>query len=280
MEATGLGRKAREERSVSRKQENLKRGKAEPESSGNRGLLLVLGAIGVAGVAILGYSLATGAFASAATEPVELDYADDPERLIEEAVAVEMGDPDAPVTLMEFADYQCPGCAHFATQIKPQLRQEFIETGQVHFVFHDFPLSGHANAFLAARAARCAGDQDVYWDYHDVLAARQNEWATQSDPRGLFTDYAEAVGADGSAFRECVNSDRHAETVTANAALGDQLGVTGTPWVLVSERGGAPQRVEEWNDYDEVAAILDSLLGDEAAEEEDDLAQEEADTEL
>lgn len=265
---------------MSRKQENLKRGKAEPESSGNRGLLLVLGAIGVAGVAILGYSLATGAFASAATEPVELDYADDPERLIEEAVAVEMGDPDAPVTLMEFADYQCPGCAHFATQIKPQLRQEFIETGQVHFVFHDFPLSGHANAFLAARAARCAGDQDVYWDYHDVLAARQNEWATQSDPRGLFTDYAEAVGADGSAFRECVNSDRHAETVTANAALGDQLGVTGTPWVLVSERGGAPQRVEEWNDYDEVAAILDSLLGDEAAEEEDDLAQEEADTEL
>lgn len=244
---------------MSRKHENLRREGPERESSGNRGILLVLGAVAVAAVAILGYSVITGAFNQAATQPVELDYADDPDRLIEAAQGVEMGDPDAPVTLMEFADYQCPGCAYFAQSIKPQLREDFIETGQVRFVFHDFPLGQHANAFLAARAARCAGDQDVYWDYHDILAAQQTEWARQDDPRGRFTDYAEAAGADESAFRDCLNSERHAETVSANAVLGNQLGVRGTPTVLVSD-GGSPERVDDWDDYGQLTAVIESFL--------------------
>ena len=256
---------------MSRKQDNLRGGHEPAESSGNRGVKWVLGAVAVAAVAILGYSLATGAFADAATEPVDLDYADDPDRLIEAAQGQEMGDPDAPVTLMEFADYQCPGCAFFALQIKPQLREDFIEPGQLRFVLHDYPLEQHGNAFLAARAAHCAGDQDVYWDYHDILAAQQESWSLQSDPRGEFVDYAGAAGADEGEFRECLNSDQHAETVTANALLGDQLGVTGTPTVLLSD-GGSPQRIEEWGEYDELSAAIRDLIGDDAEDdaEEDD----------
>jgi protein-disulfide isomerase len=207
-------------------------------------LYLILGAVAVIGVGAVGYSVGrTGG--SAATEPVEIPgIEEDMERLAELAQGVTNGDENATVTIIEFGDYQCPGCQMFWQQVKPQIDLSLVETGKAQFVFYDFPIiSAHPNAFLAARAARCADDQDRYWDYHDNLFRTQARWATLTNPVGIFVEYARTLEMDDGAFEECLNSDRHAELVTANMQLGEVLGVPSTPTVLI-EHGGSARQVE------------------------------------
>ncbi|NIR59140.1 MAG: thioredoxin domain-containing protein, partial [Gammaproteobacteria bacterium] len=107
-----------------------------------------------------------------------------------------------------------------------------------HFVYYDFPLTEiHAHAVLAARAGRCASDQGKFWEYHDLVFARQSSWAyARSAPVDAFRDYAEQLGLDGGAFQACLESDAHADVVTANRLLGERLGVPGTPTVIIDNR--------------------------------------------
>ena len=146
------------------------------------------------------------------------------------------GNEDAPrITIMEFADYQCPSCGYFATSVKPFLARDYIDTGQAKLLFHDFPLSQHPHAFLAARAARCAGDQDRYFEYHDEVFRTQEEWSRMGSAAGHFKDLAESAGLDARAFGRCLDSDLHADVVTANQQLGARLGVSGTPTIFVHD---------------------------------------------
>lgn len=200
---------------------------------------MVLGLVALIGVAALGFSMRSG---SVASEPVDLgDIADD--ELVALAQGMIYGDPDAPVTIMEFGDYQCPACGSFAMAVKPQVDLAYIETGQAKLVFHDFPLPGHPNAFPAARAARCAGDQDQYFAYHDLLFRNQQRWALEGNPAGHFNDMAEELGLDEAAFRSCLESDRFADVVTANRRLGERLGVGGTPTLFVHGGQGPARRL-------------------------------------
>ena len=192
----------------------------------------------VIAVGAVGMSMRSG---DAATQPVDLGEIDD-EALINLAQGVIYGDPDAPITIMEFGDYQCPACGAFALQIKPQVDLAYIESGQAKLVFHDFPIEAiHPNAFLAARAARCGGEQDRYFDFHDALFSSQRDWSTQGNPAGSFIDLADEIGLDTSAFRSCLRSDRYADVVTANMTLGQRLGVSGTPTLFVHD-GTPPAR--------------------------------------
>lgn len=85
------------------------------------------------------------------------------------------GDDQAPVTIIEFSDYQCPFCGRFAQQTLPQIKKEYVSTGKVKWYFRDFPLSSiHPNAQKAAEAARCANDQKAFWKYHDQIYSNQN----------------------------------------------------------------------------------------------------------
>lgn len=218
----------------------------------------ILAVVAVIGIGVVGYSIGSTALGNAAVAPVEVEGLDDPQRLIQLAQGVTLGDEAAPVTIVEFGDYQCPGCAGFAIQVKPQVEAGLVETGQARFVFYDFPLvSIHPNAFLAARAARCAGDQDGYWEYHDRLFSRQQSWSARPNPASDFVDYAEAVGLDGGAFEECLQSERHADVVTANMRLGEELGVNGTPTVMVSA-GGMYSRVPD-NNYETIREQVEEL---------------------
>lgn len=203
----------------------------------------VLGVIAVGGVVAIGYAL-LGSGGTAATEMVELD-APDARALYEQAVPVRLGPDDAPVKVREFGDFQCGGCGQFALRVRPAIEERYVTTGQVQFIFYDFPLvSIHDKAFLAARAARCAGDQpdpgqgvDAYWSYHDKLFVEQQDWAyQQGSVVGAFVDYAEELGLDAGAFEQCLRSDRFADVVTANRQLGGQLGISSTPTVLVNSR--------------------------------------------
>lgn len=196
---------------------------------------VILGAVAVVGVGALGYSVGSSLVGGAATEPVELEGIDDPQRLFQLARGVEQGDPNAPVKLYEFSDYQCPWCARFALDIKPLLNTNYIETGKVLYVYYDFPLIQiHKHSFLAARAARCAGDQGRYWEYHDRLFAEQARWSARGSVTDEFSDYAAALGLDRQAFEQCLKSDRHADVVTANLRLAEELGVQGTPTLYIN----------------------------------------------
>lgn len=249
---------------MAQKQRKQKNGPAQADGGSNT-LYYVLIGVAVVAIAIIGYNVGSSAFGSMVTEPVELDVADDRE-LVELAEGVESGDPDAPVTILEFGDYQCPGCGAFARQIKPLIDTSLLESGRAKFVFYDFPLvAGHPNAFLAARAARCAGDQDAYWEYHDALFQNQNRWASEGNPAGRFEDYAESVGIDREAFESCLHSDRHARTVTANMQLGQALGVSGTPTVMVSRGQGMATRLSDYSFGSIQEAVDEAIAETEAA---------------
>lgn len=196
-----------------------------------------------------------------ALEPVEMEGLEDNERVVELAEGMVLGDPDAPITIAEFGDFQCPGCGQFAGMVKPQLQMSYLSEGQVKFVYYDYPLvSIHPHAFLAARASRCAADQDRYWEYHDALFRNQATWARSSNPPlGLFEDYATQLGLDEGAFSSCLRSDRHAEAVTANLQLGNLLGVSGTPTVMISGGDGGARRLGD-NSFQGIQAVVDELL--------------------
>lgn len=231
----------------------------EAESGSSNTLFYVLGAVAVIGIGVVAYNAGSSAFSSAVTAPIELEISSD-EELVTLAQGVSMGDPSAPVTILEFGDYQCPGCAAFALQAKPPIKQQFVDTGEAEFVFYDFPLiSIHPNAFLAARAARCAGDQGGFWEYHDLLFRNQVRWATANMPSSAFEDYAAQTGLDEGDFGSCLNSDRFADVVTANMELGNRMSVGSTPTVLINA-GGQTRSLNSF-DPQSIRDAIDDMTG-------------------
>ena len=125
------------------------------------------------------------------------------------ADAPSLGRADAPVTLVEFSDFQCPFCGRFFATTLPALKQDYIDTGKLRYVFRDFPLDQlHPNARTAAVAAHCAGEQGKYWDMHDVLFQNQRALAPPQ-----LAEYARAVGVAGPEFEQCVASGRYAPQI-------------------------------------------------------------------
>jgi protein-disulfide isomerase len=154
---------------------------------------------------------------------------------------VELGDepakgkPDAALTLIEYSDFQCPFCRRYVQNTLPQLEREYVETGKLRYVFRDFPLEQiHPQALKAAEAAHCAGEQGKYWEMHDKLFAEQQALGADKLP-----EYAQALGLDVQAFRQCLASGRYAETIRKDIASGEQLGISGTPtFILGVSQGG------------------------------------------
>jgi protein-disulfide isomerase len=138
------------------------------------------------------------------------------------------GPENAPVTIVEFTDYQCPYC-HRAQSVIDQVLQRY--SGKVRFVHLDFPLDGHPEAMPAARAARCAGEQGKFWEYHRSLMSQPGSL----DAAGL-KGRAERLGIDAGRFGSCIASDRFDAAIEAELRQGSELGVTGTPAYFVNGR--------------------------------------------
>ena len=149
------------------------------------------------------------------------------------------GDPNAPVTLVEFSDYQCPFCARHFRETLPQIDAEYVKTGKVRYVFRDFPLDIHPQAERAAQAAHCAGDQGKYWPMHDQLFG---------NPRAIglddFTAQATAIGLDLVRFNACLSDKKYAEEVKKDLKEGQQLGITGTPGFFIGRTDAASNQVK------------------------------------
>ena len=147
------------------------------------------------------------------------------------------GEADAPVTIVEFSDYQCPFCVRYVVETMPRIMDEYVATGQVRYAFKDFPLDSiHPQARPAAMAARCAGEQGGYWEMHDRLFTEQESWSGRSDAALVFADWAGSQGLDESAFSECLESGRYAAAVDVDLQEGINFGVAGTPAFFVNGR--------------------------------------------
>jgi protein-disulfide isomerase len=154
------------------------------------------------------------------TGPVRVSVADAPT----------LGRADAPVTIVEFSDYQCPFCQRFFATTLPALKQDYIDTGKLRYVFRDFPLEMHPQAHQAAEAAHCAGEQGKYWEMHDGVFQNQRALAAPQ-----LAELARAVGVDGAAFDACLFSGRQAARVDRGLADGAAAGVQGTPGFVVGK---------------------------------------------
>jgi len=141
-----------------------------------------------------------------------------------------LGSENAPITIVEFSDFQCPYCARFEQDTFPELKSRYIDTGLVKIVFRDFPLTSiHQYAQKAAEASECADEQDKFWEYHDLLFSNQNALEVSS-----LKGYAFSIGLDTQQFDSCLDSGKYKDEVQKDMEDGISYGVTGTPAFFVN----------------------------------------------
>ena len=143
------------------------------------------------------------------------------------------GNPDAPVTLEEFGDFQCPPCGQFAGSVNELLKEY---DSRLRLIFRNFPLSAHEHAREAALAAEAAGFQGKFWEMYDTLYREQAVWSKAPNARELFGSYAGTIGVNLDQFKKDVDSDKARERVDSDQALADSLGIKVTPTLFINNR--------------------------------------------
>jgi protein-disulfide isomerase len=172
-----------------------------------------------------------------------------------DAAAHVRGNPDAPVTLEEFGDFQCPPCGQFAGFVEELLKEY---DSRLRIVFRNFPLPGHEHAREAALAAEAAGFQGKFWEMYDTLYREQSNWSKAPNTRELFESYAGALGLNVDQFKKDMDGEKAKERVDSDHALGDSLGVKVTPTLFINKH---PVEPEQKNPEGVRAAINAALNG-------------------
>src|SRR5213080_5370212 len=163
------------------------------------------------------------------------------------------GNPDAPVTLEEFGDFQCPPCGNIAVFID-ELAKEYGP--RLRLVFRNFPLPNHKYAREAALAAEAAGLQGRFWEMHDVLYREQAAWSKAPNARELFESYAGTIGLNLEQFRKDMDGEKARERVDSDHALGDSLGIKLTPTLYINNHPMDPRE----KNPEGVRAAIDAAL--------------------
>ncbi len=171
-----------------------------------------------------------------------------------------MGHPDAPVTIYEMSDFQCPFCQRHALETFPILKREYIETGKVRYVFINFPITEiHPNALPAAELGLCAARQRKFWPLHDLLFRTQKSWGPLEKPEDALLGLADSVGMNRQATLACLADSTIASAVEAEAVASARTGATATPSFYIE--GGllvGAQPIEVFR------PILDSIIAEKA----------------
>ena len=172
-----------------------------------------------------------------------------------------LGDPNAPVLIEVFEDFQCPACRTYSSDIEPLVVENYVATGKARYVFRHYPFlddrSTTKESDQAANASMCAAEQGKFWEYHDFLFANWN-----SENAGAYSDkrlvaFAEALGLDMDNFNACFNQNRYKDDIQRDFAEGTQKGVTGTPSVYVNGQIIRPGFVPS---YDDIAQAVEAAL--------------------
>ncbi|HEX6247927.1 MAG TPA: DsbA family protein, partial [Nocardioidaceae bacterium] len=145
-----------------------------------------------------------------------------------------LGDVDAPVVMINYSEFQCPFCGKFARDTKPEL-QKYVDDGTLRIEWRDFPYLGH-ESITSAKAAWAAGEQGMFWEYHDAMFEDQQPPNSGKLTDEYLVDKAEQIGLDVDRFREDMTSKAAADKVKADFDEGQEIGVTGTPAFLVNGR--------------------------------------------
>ena len=190
------------------------------------------GATALVVVAVVLLCLFTGAAATEAFEAPPVTATD-----------VTFGPADAPVTVIEYSDFQCPFCAEYAKWMT-QLREKYGD--RVQFVFRNYPLAKHEWAQFAAQVAYAASLQGKFWEMHDLLYGRQDEWAAASDPRPLFDSYAESLGLDLDQLHADADAQSTVDFIKTQAVEGKDAGVSHTPWFVIGGKSVLPRSLEQF----------------------------------
>lgn len=169
-----------------------------------------------------------------------------------------LGDPNAPVTMVVYADFECPYCRIFASDTQQQVIDDFVRDGQVKLEFREFPVLGgqdltddNNTSAQTAEAVMCAAEQGAYLDYHDKLYANQGAFSD-----GRLKQYAEELDLDTDAFGECLDSGRYEPAIQQMKAEGQALGITATPMFLIN---GAPTQMTDQG-YDLLKRQLEAAV--------------------
>lgn len=165
------------------------------------------------------------------------------------------GSPDAPITIYEMSDFQCPFCLTFFKDYWPAIQEEYVETGKVKFTFLNLPLiSIHSHAAEAHEYAMCAAAQDQFWAMHDRLFETQETWSPMEDATPHFVMLAEQLDLDRAAFKQCIESGSVRSIVASDVRMAFQSGLSSTPTFIIE--GGAVQGILPLDDW---RTILDSI---------------------
>lgn len=163
-----------------------------------------------------------------------------------------MGDPDAPVLIEVYEDFQCPACRIYSNEVEPLVTENHVANGEVYYVFRQYPFlddrAPSKESDQAANASMCAAEQGRFWDYHDILFANWN-----GENQGSFSDkrllaFAETLGLDTETFTACFEENRYQDQIQADLAAGNAAGVQGTPSVLVNGEIVRPGYVPTYED--------------------------------
>ncbi len=141
-----------------------------------------------------------------------------------------LGSKDAPLTVVEFTDYQCPFCQRFHVTSFPDLKKEYIDTGKVRFYSRDMPLDFHANAMRAAQAARCAADQGQFWTLRDVMGQNPDKLDLEH-----ILGFASDLKMDAIKMRACVESEKYKNAVQTDVMEAMKIGANGTPTFVIGK---------------------------------------------
>ncbi len=186
-----------------------------------------------------------------------------------------MGSVDAPITIVEFGDYQCPKCEKWFKNEKPKIKSDYIDTNKVKLFFVDFPFLGN-DSDLAANATYCANDQGKFWEYHSELYSNQggigSGWANAENLKQFAID----LNLNIDEFNECLDSNQHADRVSYNKNIGASNGVEGTPVFFIVGLDGKTERINGPQPSSIFTEVIDLMLVEAMAQEMESTTEETA----
>jgi protein-disulfide isomerase len=209
-------------------------------------VLITIAALAVGLVVIVLASGVLGARGTGSTGELLVPIRPTPPELVDPTNSRAVGPADAPVTVDVWSDFQCPACGYFATQVEPDLIDEYVKAGTVRVVYRDIAFIDQGNpngeSQQAAGAARCAGEQGKFWQYHDYLFENQNGENKGAFRREVLDQIATAIGLDMTAFDSCMSGSAVFDAVKAETAEGSQAGISSSPTLAINgvlQRPGA-----------------------------------------
>jgi protein-disulfide isomerase len=190
---------------------------------------MALGAVAVLGIVALSWS---------ATRPKVTATGIDPTLPALKAEGYLLGSATAPVEVIEFADFECPGCGQFATLTEPDIRARLVNTGKIRMRYMDYPLPMHKNTWDASLAAACANEQGKFWEMHDLIFQNQDKWNGEATgrPRGPLRDLAQILQLDMTKYGTCMDAEKYRAQIQANLQEAERRQVTQTPTFIIGDK--------------------------------------------